>query len=326
MQMINSDILPLLGVFALGIFWLIGAREIPQILCSSIGTGILSAKRAIIISSVFGFAGIILSGHHVSLSYQKIIFFNTLASHETNFFRVILTFTGTVFIWIFIAKRMSYLVSHTHTVLSSLVGSFLISYGYQSINWYLISKIVTSWLVSPIICFFLALFFYSILRRSIIEKQNPVLAARKIGPAAVFIFVVTFCLMIFYNGTALIDVGATPLLVLSFSLGAALYLASIYSVRNPALEAAFEKKILESNAEKVFYPLVPIIVFMLPFSLGANDIANGVGPLLIGLQMSELAQPSTFHIPVPWILLFGGGVVLIAFLLVGAHTVQGMSR
>ena len=327
MQAVSFHLMPIMIVFSAAILWFIGARGVTQILSSPMGASIMSSKQAVIISAVFGVAGVMLSGHIVSNTYENIVFLNASADPVT-IARTLIVFVATTFIWMFFAARGGALFSFSYTVVCSLVASFLFGIGYDAINRMLVVKIMVVWLISPFVCYLLTLFVNRLFQSMILQQENPVVSVLKKGPWAVFSFVTVFGVIIFYGGISFLPEQYPTYLGVAVPclFGAVFYILSLVSIKDVAPPTSDDAILAESTAEGIVRKLALLVVFVLPFSLGANNIANGIGPLFLGLKAGLLTMPGKTQNPLGWLLLFGGGVFVLGLLSSGLHHMQGMSR
>lgn len=327
MNNIASHITPIMVSYAVAIIWIIGSRGVSQIMGSPMGASIMSSKQAVMISAVFGLIGVLISGHHVSATYQAIVFLD-VPQATTQISKTLLLFVVTVFSWMYIARRNYALFSCSYGVVSALVSATFFGMGHHAVNWPLVTKILIAWLVSPFINYFMTIFIYRIIHTFIVKRKNAVHARRQTGSWIVFIFISLFSFIVYHSGVAF-GTGQPSLfetLLVACGFGA-LFGGIAYVVIGKAsamLPGGYVDA--ESSTEGHVKYLALLIVFVLPFSLGANNVANGIGPLL--LHFKWIADPFAFTADNALLgLLFAGGVVLVSGLLFsGLQLVDEMGR
>ena len=329
MPMISFYMLLTISVFAFLIIWLIGARSVTQIMGSPMGASIISSKQAVLISAVSGFAGVLVSGNLVSNTYENLIF-QAVAVDQTKITKALLIFVSTVFIWMFFTARRSSLFSFSYAIVSSLVASFVFSLGINSIHWILVGKIAITWLLSPILCYLFTLTVYRIFRRLMLHNSDPVSATRNVGPWAVFVFITLFSFIVYSRSISFLVESPTlyALIIVPCIVGGIFYLLSVSAMKKvpPFDEDDNNSNIAESNAERLVNPLALLIVFLLPFSLGANNVANGIGPLLIASKLGTLDMSDAFIHLRGWLLFLGGLVFLMGLIFSGFRHIKEMGR
>lgn len=327
MPMISFYMLLTMSLFAFLIIWLIGARSVTQIMGSPMGASIMSSRQAVLISAVSGFAGVLVSGNSVSNTYENLIF-QDIAVDQAENTNALLIFVSTVFIWMYFAAKRSTLFSFSYAVVSSLVASFVFSVGFHSIHWLFVGKIVITWLLSPILCYLLTLTIYRIFRRIMLHKSDPVSATRRVGPWAVFVFITLFCWIVYACGISFLvePPSLSTLIVVPCLVGFIFYLWSVSAIKKLPSFNDDNSNIAESNAERLVNPLALLIVFVLPFSLGANNVANGVGPLLLSSKLGVLDFPAEFIYLRGWLLFLGGFIFLMGLVFSGFRHIKEMGR
>lgn len=327
MHFISTYILPIMVVFSFFIIWMVGARGVTQIMGSPMGASIMSAKQVVAISAFFGVVGALLSGHIVSKTYENILFSDAARGASSATTKALFVFVATVFIWMYIARLKSSLFSFSYTVVSALVASFYFGLGYDAIHWFIVVKIAVTWLISPFFCYFLTIVIYRLFHHLISKKTDPILAVRRAGSMTLSLFVTTFFLIVIYSGFSISD--TTPSLYASLAMacfiGVIFYIISIFSMKSVVVVETDDPGVAESNTENLIKPLALLIVFVLPFSLGANNVANGVGPLLLGSRIGVLDFPADFQ-SLGSFLMAGSAIFLLGLVVSGLRQIEEMGR
>ena len=63
--------LALAGVFGLFMAWGIGANDVANAMATSIGSGALTIKKAVLVAAIFEFAGAVLAGGEVTSTIRR---------------------------------------------------------------------------------------------------------------------------------------------------------------------------------------------------------------------------------------------------------------
>jgi len=156
---VSALILPILLVVILSILvsFSIGANDETMSLVA--GSGLLSARRAVLIGAILNVIGaIFLSGEVSKTLGENLIneqYRSTFAqSGEIGIVAVSILLSMSV--WLIIASYLKWPVSTTQTVVGSSIGISLILAGPASINFSTLAFIMSGWLISPILGFVLA--------------------------------------------------------------------------------------------------------------------------------------------------------------------------
>ena len=164
------------GVLALYMAWAIGANDVANAMGTSVGSGALTIKRAVIVAAVFEFAGAFLAGGHVTDTVRKGILDTSLLTPDQLMWGMLgaLASAGTLLI---AATRIGLPVSTTHAIVGSIVGFGSVAIGVETVEWGKVSLIAVSWLTSPLLGAIVAYLVFSLVRRLILNQENPVVAA-----------------------------------------------------------------------------------------------------------------------------------------------------
>ncbi|MCZ6795673.1 MAG: inorganic phosphate transporter [Planctomycetota bacterium] len=225
-------ILMALGLaFGFYMAWTIGANDVANAMGTSVGSGALTLKRAIIVAGILEFAGAVLVGQHVTGAIREdILPFEAFAATPDDYVFGMLASLLAAATWLLVATYFGLPVSTTHTIVGAVVGFGIVvlpDWGFstdpkQSIAWAKMGKIVASWLVSPALSGSIAFFVFIIIQRRILYQRDLVTAARKMAPYFVFAVFFVITLVTLWKGLK-------PL-KMDFSFWQAIGLASILSV------------------------------------------------------------------------------------------------
>jgi len=195
----SSSILLIMALaFGFYMAWNIGANDVANAMGTSVGSGALTLKRAIIVAAVFEFAGAFLVGSNVSGTIRKGIFDPTLIEDPLVLAKGMIGCLLAAGIWLQVASYFGWPVSTTHSIVGAVVGFGCVSVGPSNINWLTdgdgqfggVIKIAASWLVSPLIAGSIAYLIFRFIQKSVLQQPNPILAAKKVTPPLVFFVLV----------------------------------------------------------------------------------------------------------------------------------------
>ena len=169
--------------------WNIGANDVANAMGTSVGSGALTLRQAILVAAVFEFAGAFLVGSHVTETVRKGML--DLSLFEGRFEILMYGMLASLLaagVWLQVATYFGWPVSTTHSIVGAIVGFGIVASGAAGVAWGQIGQIVMSWVASPLLSGTIAFLVFTIIRRAIINVPNPVQSTKRWAP--VFIFLV----------------------------------------------------------------------------------------------------------------------------------------
>jgi len=123
-------------VFGLYMTWGIGANDVANAMGTSVGSGAITVKQAIIIAAIFEFAGAIIAGGNVTKTIRKgIIDPSTITNTPEILVFGMLAALLAAAIWLMVATFRGWPVSTTHSIVGALVGFAIAGIGMDAVNW-----------------------------------------------------------------------------------------------------------------------------------------------------------------------------------------------
>ena len=184
--------------------WNIGANDVANAMGTSIGSGALTLKKAVLIAAVFEFAGAFLVGSHVTETVRKGIIDLSIFTEMENGTNILmygmLASLLAAGAWLQIASYFGWPVSTTHSIVGAIVGFGIIAGGAAGVDWRQIGTIVMSWAISPLLSGTIAFVVFSAIRHSMINVPNPVQATKRWAPAFIFLVFAILTLVILFKG------------------------------------------------------------------------------------------------------------------------------
>ena len=322
--------------------WNIGANDVANAMGTSVGSRALTLKQAVIIAAIFEFCGAFFAGDAVTDTIRKGILnvdFETVSSQFSRdlAFGFIAAMMAAA-TWLTVATRMGLPVSTTHSIIGGIIGiGLILEVKYEMddlIDWGVVLKVVISWVVSPLMGGLLAFFSYYIIKRLIMDAENPEEKAVKIAPILAFptFFVLGLALQFkalkgFFSNlesggfiaskydwlpvkeggvwNPMADNAWFPLnsLIVATIIGT---LASLVLYNVLIRVDINDEKRGFKGVERIFVWLQIITAAYVAFAHGANDLSNAIGPMAAVWQIlgggGEILEKTS--IPV-WILLLG---------------------
>ena len=204
----HTILLVLILIAGLYMAWNIGANDVANAMGTSVGSGALTLKQAILVAAVLEFSGSFFFGAHVSSTLQSGIIQNeTFANQPYQLVYGMLAALIATGAWLQVASYYGWPVSTTHAIVGGVIGFGAIVGGIDAIQWNNVSYIVSSWVLSPIFGGLISYWLFMILRKQVLYTANPVEKAKQLLPILVFCVLITLCLILFYSGFHNIDLG-----------------------------------------------------------------------------------------------------------------------
>ncbi len=179
--------------------WSIGANDVANAMGTSVGSGALTVKQAVIIAAVLEFAGAFFVGTHVTETVRKgIINPELFLGVEMDLAFGMIGALLAAAIWLQLASYFGWPVSTTHSIVGAVLGFGVMYHGMGAADWPKVGSIVASWVVSPLLCGTIAFLIFMLIRNLIFNSDDPVKAAKRITPYLVFfVFGVLTLTMVF---------------------------------------------------------------------------------------------------------------------------------
>lgn len=308
-------------VFGLYMCWGIGANDLANAMGTSVGAGAVTIKQAICIAIVFEFAGAVLAGGHVTTTIRKEIITPTgiVDSPELLVYGMLSSLLAAA-CWLMIASAKGWPVSTTHSIVGALIGFAVVGIGPEAVQWSKVGSIVASWVVSPLVGGAISFMLVMSTRKLIFDSDQPLRSAKRYAPMYIFLVGFIISLVTLFKGLThlKINLGSGQSLAVAVAIG--LFTAALgwYFTRNIKEEPGANRDFHFASVEKVFTPMMLFTACSMAFAHGSNDVANGIGPLAAVVSIvntgGQVAQRSDLPI---WILLVGGGGIVLGLLTLG---------
>ncbi len=295
--------------------WAIGANDVANAMGTSVGSGALTLKRAIIVAAVFEFSGALLAGASVSKTIRKGII--DPAGFESAPELLVFGMIGSLLaaaIWLNVASKLGWPVSTTHSIVGAIVGFACVALGVDAVNWSKVGAIVASWVTSPLMSGSVAFVLFFALQRLIFRSSDPLAATRRWAPTMVFGTTFVIALVTLFKGL--------KHLKLDFGMGASLGIAVAVAVVGAILGHILIRRLKmdpdevtepgqHTPVERVFAILQIYTACAVAFAHGSNDVANAIGPMAaVVATIRSGAVAASSSVPI-WMLLLGGiGIVI----------------
>ena len=318
-------------IFGLYMTWGIGANDVANAMGTSVGSGAITVKQAILIAAVFEFAGAFTAGGHVTKTIRKGIIDPTpIIDHPEILVFGMLAALLAAAVWLMIASSKGWPVSTTHSIVGAIVGFAVAGIGVDAVQWGKIGQIVASWVVSPLLGGFLAFILMLSIRRLILNTDNPFQNAKRWGPVYIFLVGFVISLVTLFKGLKHLH--------LDFTIGMSFVAAGVIGIVVAAIGWALINRVQVdesadrdfhfASVEKVFTPMMIFTACAMAFAHGSNDVANGIGPLAAVVSIIDAARQGATEVvsqksALPlWILVLGGAGIVVGLATMGYRVMK----
>ncbi|CAI5466113.1 unnamed protein product [Closterium sp. Yama58-4] len=173
--------------------WNIGANDVANAMGTSVGSGALTLRQAVLAAAILEFGGAFLVGSHVSHTMQNgIIKANVFAGKNAMLFTGMISSLAAAGTWLQVASYFGWPVSTTHCIIGAMVGFGIIFGGWNAVYWSSLARVVSSWVVSPLLGASIAFIVYKCIRKFVYSSSNPGQSASTAAPILVFAGVSAF--------------------------------------------------------------------------------------------------------------------------------------
>ena len=348
--------------------WNIGANDVANAMGTSVGSRALTLKQAVVIAAIFEFCGAFFAGDAVTDTVRKGILevdFSTVTpeiSQDIAFGFIAAMMAAAT--WLTIATRFGLPVSTTHSIIGGIIGVGLVlevDHNTSYINWEVVQKVVMSWVASPLMGGLVAFFSYWIIKKTILDAQNPEQRSLWLAPILAFptFFVLGLALQFralkgFFskaqsNGwienkgdwlpykpgdggpagswNPFVDTAWFPAnsLVLAAIIGAIASFGLYLILRRIDIN---EESRGFKGVERIFVWLQIITAAYVAFAHGANDRSNAIGPMAAVWQvLSNDTGMLMEKAPIPlWLVLLGSAGIAIGVMTWGWRVMETIGK
>ena len=295
--------------FGLCVCWGMGANNVANAMGTSVGSGAITVRRALILAAVMEFSGAYLAGGEVAATISKGIIDGRLFEPVPHL--LLYGMIGALLaagIWLTVASMRGWPVSATHSIVGAVCGAGVAALGVDAVNWVMMTEIVVSWCISPVLGAIVALVLTLSIRKLILNTGNPIGQARKWGPLYAFLVGWIVSLVTITAGLKYVDGnhGGVEGHILAIAIGIVLAVIAKVLMNRIHLEESDDRIFHFASVEKLFVPLMVFTGAAMAFAHGSNDVANGIGPMAAAIQIIETQAVSTGSAVTPFMLLLGG--------------------
>ena len=327
MEVLNEygQILLILAIiFGVFMAWGVGANDVANAMGTSVGSGAITLKQAIVIAMIFEFAGAYLAGGEVTATIRKGII-DPLSLQGTPEYLVYgmlsaLLAAGT---WLLIASMLGWPVSTTHSIVGAIVGFAAVAISIDSVNWSKVGTIAASWVVSPVLAATISYMLFRSVQNLILNTATPFENAKRYVPIYMFMvgFMITMVTLIKGLKHVFKDMGFQlnyfEMVLIASCVGIVVSFIGSIMLTQVKRNKELESDDRFANVEKVFAVLMVFTACAMAFAHGSNDVANAVGPMAAAVSTIKSGSITATSSMPAWILLVGGVGIVVGLITYG---------
>ena len=302
----------------------VGANDVSNAMGTSVGSGTINAKQAIIIAMIFECAGAYLAGGEVTETIKSGVIDTTLYVAEPEV--LALGMMASLFsagFWLLIASRMGWPVSTTHTIIGAVIGFACVTAGVDAVEWSEIGNIVGSWFITPVIAGIIAYAIFFSTQKLIFDTETPFKNAQRFGPYYMGITILIICIVTMVKGLKHVGLHLTQneIMFISSGIGIASVIVSHFYFKSKIFQTRIQKGTFGA-VEKVFSILMLLTACAMAFAHGSNDVANAIGPLSAVVSIVDNNGQILANAPLAWWILPLGALGIAAGLIIMGYKVM----
>ena len=247
-------------VFGFYMAWNIGANDVANAMGTSVGSGAITVKQAVIIAGIMELAGAILAGSDVTNTVRKGIFDPTAFEPMS----LVLGFLASLLaaaVWLQIATWKGWPVSTTHSIVGAVVGIAIMIGGTSIVNWGGVIKIAASWVTSPLCGGIISFLLFRFIQGRIINNKRPLRQTYRYTPYLVFYIGFVLTLVMVYKGlkNLKLDLHLGQALIVAAIAGAVCFVISLSWVKKLRAKHEIERAELGVELEDDHPEGVPFV-------------------------------------------------------------------
>lgn len=301
----------------------IGANDSANNVGPAVGAGAMTLGVAILVEVVFEFSGAMIAGGDVVKTIKKGIIDPAMIPDPQTFIWIMMAALLAAASWVNIATFIGAPVSTTHSIVGGVAGAGIAAGGFGIVDWFVMQKIIASWIISPVLGGAIAATFLYAIKRTIFYQSNVKLAGLRMVPVFVAIMGWAFA-------TYMIIKGVKKIIKVEFiyALGfGAVFAVCVYALVSFLLKGRADKIANDrKSVDQLFAIPLAAGAALLAFAHGSNDVANAIGPLAAIFEAVKGGDIATkVHIPI-WVMLVGSLGIVTGLSLYGPKLIKTVGK
>lgn len=297
----------------------IGANDVANNVGPTVGAKVMTLGAALVMAASFEALGAIIAGGNVVGTVRAGIVDPSLISDQMVYVWVMMAALLAAATWLNLATMVGAPVSTTHSIVGGVLGAGVAAAGLSVVNWSVVTNIVASWVVSPLLGAVLAALCLYVVKRAITYQSDILTSAKRVIPMLVAAMTMSFTTFLLVKGLKkIVSVDLTTIMVLAVILGALAWFVMQVVVKRQSSELENTK----ASVNKLLAVPLILAAAALSFAHGSNDVANAIGPLA-GIVDALASGDVNAKAGIPfWLLAVGAIGLAIGLLAFGPRVIR----
>jgi PiT family inorganic phosphate transporter len=302
----------------------LGANDVANAMGTSVGSGAVSLKKAIVIAGILEFTGAVLFGGKVTETLStKIANPNLFIDHPQTLLWGMIAVLISCGLWLQIATSKHLPVASSHAVVGAIAGFSWVAQGINAVDWSSMGIISLTWIITPLISGSIAAVFYWLIKKNILDQPQPLTQLKEWIPWISLLLCGIFGIIVLPPMVSNLHPYLTMVSesVLGLSIGAIavliITLNSWHKLHQPSTNLPPE------HTEKIFGYFQLLSACCVAFAHGSNDVGNAIAPIVTILHIQSTGTVPTMGLPIPlWVLILGGLGIVSGLAIWGYKVIQ----
>ncbi len=254
----------------------IGANDVANNVGPTVGAKVMTLGAALVMAASFEALGAIIAGGNVVGTVRAGIVDPSLISDQMVYVWVMMAALLAAAAWLNLATMVGAPVSTTHSIVGGVLGAGIAAAGLSVVNWTVVTNIVASWVVSPLLGAVLAATCLYVVKRAVTYQTDILGSAKRIIPLLVAAMTMSFTTFLLVKGLKkIVSVELTTVAILGFALAVVAW----YVMRIVVVRQAEGLQNTKAGVNRLLAVPLILAAAALSFAHGSNDVANAIGPL-----------------------------------------------
>jgi inorganic phosphate transporter, PiT family len=310
----------------------LGANDVANSMGTSVGSGAVSLKKALVIAGVLEFTGAVLFGKEVSGTLAtKIANPAVFQGHPELLALGMLVVLISGSLWLQIATFKNLPVASSHAIVGGIAGVSWVAAGVGAVAWQQIGIISIAWLVTPLVSGTIAAGFYLFIKKAILDSDDRLTSLKKNIPWLALSLTGIFGTIVLpaiipdtfqISGDRSASLSLNKLTISSAIIGiTALLLA--FNNRRSLESTAADSESAEKLTERIFGRFQLLSACGVAFAHGANDVGNAIAPVAAILYIDRTGTVPIDNLDIPlWLLVIGGVGIVAGLAILGKNVIE----